>query len=202
MVIVKTRSFMYNTMMTPKTYFLIGVTALALMHPLVAGAYVSPEDVLLQDSFMNNFTPPPSARTAAARTAEQDRLALQQRQAAQAAYFSSQHAAAAATSSSTAGQAGSASSTNADLQDVLNSLQQTIDGLRGDQNTEEAKRTARLLGRIQDNQQSLSGDATMHSGAPLTSSGPATIFTIALLGGAMLYTMRRAKGSEQQTFQA
>ena len=163
---------MYNTLMHRRTLLLTGTLTL-LAVPLHAAAYLTPEQVLLQDTFLENFKEPPTARSTSEQVQWQNEVSAQRRAQEQAAYFAAQRS----SSPTHAAAAAQGSSTSAGLNDVLQSLQQTIDALANSR-AAPSDREQRILDRIAANQEAMHGtapeDEMLHSGAPLTDTGPGT----------------------------
>lgn len=173
--------------------------------PNVANAYLTPEEVLLENPFLPGTTTlaPPNARAAQGRADQQAAAAEADRNARQEAYFGAQE------SLNPAAPAEGADNTPADdseLNQVLLDLANTLQQLQGGEGQVVAPAGAltpeeeRLLQRIRRNQ--LAGDTTvlrapnnevLHSGAPLTDTGAGHwVLAIALAIGAG-FVLRRTE---------
>lgn len=199
MIIVKIYEFMYNTMMSRITLQL--ALSLALMLPMQAHAYLSPEDVLYDDSGIY-VAPPPNARSAAdVQRAQQERSAAR-RQAEWEALFADQedeeepvHAAA------------PEEPAEEDEQTQLEAILQKLSELEEAENSDESRREERILERIEEEQlrqryglsnggQVLGGNEVLHSGAPLSDTGPGLILSLVTLLGASAWTLWKARKLE------
>lgn len=197
---------------------LAGSALATLLLPVSAAAYITPEQVLLQDAFINNFTPPPTTRTTGNAVAQQAETSRERREREQAEYFASQRA---GTDDETLyGAAPEEDMEEPGLAGVLSSLEKTLQGLQNEQAATQSARDQRLLDRIAAQQaaqaateilrsgapldQFSTGKGTdgkgtdgkggyVNSGAPLNESGPASWAALALICAALWYTLRRAK---------
>jgi hypothetical protein len=196
-------------MMRVHTLPLAGSLLLGVLLPMSTVAYVTPDQVLMDDAFTNNFIPPPSTRSTDEASAYQNLTAKQRREQEQAAYFAAQREESDETLYGAAGEGTS----NPELTDVLSDLQQTIEDLKNQQDSEESKRNQRILDRIANQQETLHGGAPLdgkggcvtdgkgavdgkggciNSGAPLNESGAGTWAAIAFGCMAVFWTLRKA----------
>ena len=210
-------------MMRLHTRSLIGSALVALMMPVSAAAYVEPEQVLLQDAFINNFTPPPSTRQTDSQVARQAETSKERREREQAEYFAAQRAAnGEETLFGAAPDESEDGATDEELTGVLSSLQKTIDELKNQQESTQSQRDQRILDRIAAQQESEllrsgapldefgsgkgtdgkggdgkgtdgKGGGTINSGAPLNESGPGSWVALGLIVAALWWTLNRAK---------
>lgn len=207
-------------MMRLRTTPLIGTTLIAVLMPMGAAAYVQPEQVLLQDAFINNFVAPPTTRTTDEQVAKQNETSKERREREQQAYFAAQkNGTADETLYGAAPEAEDSTSNNSQLTNVLTQLQQSIDGLTEQQAHTLTQRDQRALDRIAAQQETLRSGAPLdeyydtgkgtgkgtdgkgddgkggiiNSGAPLNESGPGSWVALALICGALYWTLQRAK---------
>jgi len=166
-----------------KTYIIRGLCLLTLVLPTTALAYLSPEEVLTSDQNQQYFDPPPSAR-------ETQQVQAQQ-QSSDAALRAQQQAGLLGSSSSMTAQ-----SSSEDLHGAA-PAQTTDGGGQTSSMTEQDIVNQRILERVKADQlaaqaQVLASQQSLHSGAPLASSGPGTDVPLALLAGAGAWTMWKA----------
>lgn len=154
--------------------FSLSLLALALLMPLPAAAYLTPEEVLFDDDIYVDA--PPNARNAeAARDAQEAEYRAR----------------------AEAEQNAQTSSDDGDLHGAAGMEEPVTDAPDG--LTEEERRNARILERIEQNRaqngvvlQGNAHDETLHGGAPLASTGAGTIVTMLALAAAIGLTLRRA----------
>ncbi len=186
---------MYNNPMT-HTNTLRCLTLLALVMPTMTLAYTSPEEVLSSGNNAQYFNPPPTARDALATQQAQQSSDAAVRNAAQAAILPSS-----AVSSTPTDAAHGAAPTDqsALLQQLMNALGQKSSVSTADQ---------RALDRIHQQQYDaqVQADAMMivaqnggmlHSGAPLSQSGPGTVVSLLVLMLAGVWTFWKARKMEK-----
>lgn len=178
--------------------------------PLTAHAYLTPDEVLYEDDFSARFyEPPPSAREVDA-VAEQQRLnSAQRREAELAALNESEddettHAAAPDEEPAEEENAGGMS----DLDQLLDALErlQEIQGAAPAATATRSSEEERLLQRLKDREEQDTRDAwlnsiggeTLHSGAPLSETGPATVLITLAIAGAIGETWRRVRRAEKR----
>jgi hypothetical protein len=203
-------------MMRTHRLSLATLSLLGLLMPMSAVAYVSPDDILLQDSLLNNFTAPPTARETENVAASQRETSAERRAREQAEYFAAQRGG--TEDEYLYGAAPAQSGSDDELTDVLADLRDTIAGLKDEQDSIESRRQQRLLDRIEENQESYhsgapldgkggcvpsgkgtdgkgmdgKGGCVINSGAPLNESGPGTWFAIGFVCLALWATLRKA----------
>lgn len=208
-------------MMRLHTAPLIGSTLIAVLMPVSAAAYVAPEQVLLQDAFINNFAPPPRTRETDSRIAQQAETSKERREREQAEYFAAQKAGQEQETFFGAAPDEEYYEDEPGLADVLTNLQESIEGLKNQQESTASKRDQRILDRIAAQQEEtlrsgapleeygmgkggVDGKGTgkggtdgkggvINSGAPLNESGPGMWLVLALICGALYWTLQRAK---------
>lgn len=175
---------MYNTLMT-YTHFLRRTLLLALLVPSMAAAYTSPEDVLNSDENWQYFTPPPRSRDAEAIQEAQQASAAARREREQAALF----------------MKSSSSSSSAASDDPVAAPVSSASGQQSSFTTEEQRilervRTQQLNAEIDERVRVLVSQQGLHSGAPLSDTGPGTILAGFVLAGAGLWTIWKARRLE------
>lgn len=187
---------MYNTLMS-HTHFLRGLALATLLIPSLAFAdYLTPEQVLNSDQNAGFFDPPPSPRDAQAVQARQQASVASRRAAEQSSYFAQFSSASAASSVDDSGLHGAAPTSEPSAvsgQDSSLSLQDQRILERVKQQQAQAALDAEVAARMQ----VLASQQSLHSGAPLSSSGPGTILSAFLLAGAGLWTVWKAKKMEK-----
>lgn len=179
--------------------------------PLTALAYISPEEVLDDENMTTQFfSPPPSRRSVQDVLKRQQELSAMRREA-ELALVKPQPAAEAETNEPEPESSGNDIDKLIQLIQLLqedgghNAAQEEEDANSGLSMTDE-----RLLDRIHERQEAasrqamiealLGEDTTMHSGAPLTDSGPMSYVAVALMGLAVCETWRRVRKAEKATF--
>jgi hypothetical protein len=177
----------------------LGILLWSFALPVVAHAYITPEEALNDSNFTTQFfTPPPSPRTTQDVVQQQQDRSAQRRAAEQAAIMP---------------QSSSASSDDTQLHDAApdqagGTTTDTSGGVTQDPSTmtEDQLRDARLLERIKADQmaaaqqaalQALLGNQTLHSGAPLAHTGPATFVVALAIVAAIGETWRRVRKAEK-----
>lgn len=170
MVAKKTKSA-YNALMILRASIAIVTTLVALLMPISAQAYATPEEVLFEESFFL----PPSGRDAQDRVAAQRQKSAEQREKEQAEYFASQREPKEST-----------------IEDILADLTKAIEGLEKD--TPEARRTDRLVARVE--RRTEETGRTTRSGAPLVPTGAGTVLATVSILAAVCWTLRRARKIE------
>lgn len=160
------------------------IVVLALI-PNVASAYMTAEDVLLNDEFFL----PPTARESQGRLERQSAVSAERRMRIQEEEFAAQHPAAPE-------ELPKEETTDSEDETSEESAQTTTDL--------ELLRTLRLLDRITDRQRTLQygtpqADGT-HAGAPLAPTGAGAWLAATTMIGAVAWTIRKAKKSERVTW--
>lgn len=186
----------------------------SLMMPLAAHAYVMPEEVLDEGDFSTRFFEPPPSRRDMEAVAEEQRLrSAQRREAEQAAIMPQPEP----TEEVMRGAAPEQSMSDSDIQKLIDAIQQLQEsGNSSAAETDsvpssENMRDQRALERIKVQREAaeaaereayyrmLVGDSTkeaLHSGAPLSETGPATVLITLAIAGAIAETYRRVRKSE------
>lgn len=181
----------------------LGIMLSSSLSPVIAYAYVTPEEALDDENFTTNFfTPPPTPRSAKEIAAEQQERSAQRRAAEQAALNPPSSPASSVDDEETHSAAPDEESDD-DIQkliDALNELQN--DEAMPDDDENLTAEELRLLQRIREQQVSgnLSAgnrDEVLHSGAPLSDTGPATILITLAIAGAIGETWRRVRKAEK-----
>lgn len=203
---------LYHIMMHRPLLTIASLVSLAAM-PLTAQAYLTPDEVLYEDDFSARFyDPPPSPREVDA-IAEQQRINSAKRREAELAALNAdddedETMRAAApdeeTSEETGGSAG-------DLDALLDALER-LQAIQGNTNATagadaDVLRDAeeeRLLRRLRDREEAEAraawlnsfGGETLHSGAPLSETGPASVLVTLAAAGAIGETWRRVRKAD------
>lgn len=181
-------------MPTPTLQRLATATIVALMLiPTSAVAYMTAEDVLLNDEFFL----PPSARETEDRIARQAETSAERRQKVQSESFEAQHAAAPEEIPVEEEEVYGEEESGAQDTDASNLSATDLELLR----------TLRLLDRITERQQVLQYGAApqpgaTHTGAPLAPTGAGAWIAASTMLGAVGWTMRRARKSEKRVWMA
>lgn len=194
--------FLYNTLMT-STHTIRILALSTLFIPSIALAYTTPEEVLNGGGFPPLYTMNPGM-TNDERVAAQQASAAAWRDSEQQKNYDAQHPAAPAAPAPAADQ----SSSKGELDKMLEVLQALKEVNGGATQTgplsDEQLRAQRTLARVQQNQlqaqlnaQILASQETLHSGAPLADSGPATWIAFVLMAGAAFWILRSAKKLEE-----
>lgn len=170
--------------MMTRTLLTAATLALGLGMTAPAFAYTTPEEALEDGNFsVQYYEKPPTAREAAQRQQEQQERSAAQRAAQQEALFADDEE----ELMRAAAPDGMAQS---DWEALLNAIRNLDDGSTD-------ARDARLLERINAQQaaqlHALTTQETLHSGAPLSETGPATMAGVLLLLGTALLVIRKAK---------
>jgi len=203
-----------------------GILASSVLSPLTAHAYLPPEDVLNDDDFSATYySPPPSQREIDAVMEAQRERSAARREAEQAALQKEGedpeddelHSAA----DDEEEDDDEAASDLEALIEALQGLQEDDDDLHGAAGEEEEDNTSaltteelreqRLLERIRQQQldaqraaqygwmtAGLGAGETLHSGAPLSETGPATVLIVLAIAGAIGETWRRVRKAERK----
>lgn len=183
---------LYHTMM--RSSVIIGLLLMGIVAPQDASAYIPPEDLLNNQDFSLRFLEaPPSRRSIRDVIDEQAERSAQRRAAAFEAEYESQHPAAPEDPSAD-NQEATESPTQLDaILDAIDRLKNEEEGTT-ENVTDEDIRNARILQRIEANQKRGGdyGNESLHSGAPLTDTGPATTVAVTGLLAAALWTLKRA----------
>lgn len=184
--------------MMTSTHILRSLVLATLLTPAVALAYMSPEEVLStdQNARFYNFLPP-SPRHTEQIQAEQQASHAAWRESTQQQYFAAQGA-----QSSDSMHDAAPSNQDALLQQIVNQLNQN----QNQQATTKSDEDQRLLERVRQQQTDaqiqeaaqrlIASQESLHSGAPLTQSGPATVISLVGLAGAAVWTFMRARRME------
>lgn len=150
-------------MMHSRRLSLIGSAVIGLLLPMSAVAYVTPDQALFEDAFMNNFEPPPSTRGTSNRVSQQAETSAERREREQAEYFAAQRGESTEDELHGAAWEEEDSSENADLEDAIWALQQTIDDMKANPSSSGVSaREQRILDRVAAQQ-----EEQLRSGAPL-----------------------------------
>lgn len=186
-----------------------GLLLSLVLMPLSAEAYITPEEALNQDTLSTRFLPPPPTLSEIPSVIEQQRLNSELRR--QAALDAIKpHSSSSASSEDLHGAAPAQDQTDLDkMIELIKLVQsgQSSSGSPGNTGAGLDPVTQRLLIRVQAQQAQAERDAliqslvgqdgqTLHSGAPLTSSGPATILIALAAVGAIAETWRRVRKTE------
>lgn len=176
------------------THILRGLLLTVLVVPMTTLAYTSPEEVLNSDENAGFYNPPPSPRHTQEIQAQQQASVAAWRAAEQQALFEKSSASSApasddidplhgaAPSESTYGQTSGLSATD----------QRILERVKAQQAQAEMDAAVEARVRVLTSQQGL------HSGAPLTDSGPGTVISAFVLAGAGLWTIWKAKRLERE----
>lgn len=148
----------------------IGLALLALSLPLPASAYILPEDAL-----ENNLFLPPTHTEAPGRVRKQQKESADRRDREQEEYFATQHP-------------------DPPEEDDFVGMKSPAEVLPNDDEPSDAEilRTARMLDRIERNQQDISAPRILRGRAPVTDTGPATLLLAIPFLAAAGWTWRRA----------
>lgn len=180
--------------------------------PLTALAYISPEEVLDDENMTTQFfSPPPSRRSVQDVLKRQQELSAMRREAELALVKPQPKVEAEAETNEPEPE-----SSGNDIDKLIQLIQllQEDGGHNAapdeeDSNSGLSMTDERLLERIHERQEAasrqamiqalLGEDTTMHSGAPLTDSGPMSYVAVALMGLAVCETWRRVRKAEKAT---
>ncbi len=187
------------------------VLTLALL-PTVAAAYVTPEELLIEGTLSTRFyDPPPSTRETEDIVAEQNASASAVRASAQASIWGNGLPSSSSSAmSETVHSAAPESALDALLQMILNQQQGNAQSSSSSSLTVQQRIDERILDRIHEQQEQaelqalyeqygiLTGDATLHSGAPLSDTGPATAIALIAIAAAVTFTIVRAMWMEKE----
>lgn len=177
-----------------RSSLVIGLLLMGIVAPQDASAYIPPEDLLNNQDFSIRFLEaPPSRRSIREIVDEQAERSAERRAAAFQAEYESQHPAAPEDPAADNGETTDDPTQLDAILDAIDRLKSEEEGIEGNV-TDEDIRNARILQRIEENQQRGSGygDESLHSGAPLTDTGPATTVAVTGLLAAALWTLKRA----------
>lgn len=187
------------------TRLLSGLLLSLAFVPSTALAYVSPEEVISQDSNNTRFVPPPPLNTSDAVDAQQKKSA--DRRAAEQAKIIGNGLSQDETATEEETTHEAAPAMDGDLNEFLQKLNAKLDAEEAEKAAnEEARKNqdARILERLRANQE-LSGDSTvyvpsqesLHSGAPLAdtgmSTGVATLLAMLAVGSVVTWVVRLEK---------
>jgi|CXWL01.1.fsa_nt_gi hypothetical protein len=197
---------MYNTLMT-HTHTIRLLALGALFCPVAAMAvYTSPEEVLSSSENFRYFNPPPNPRDLQAIQLYQQAQIAAHRAEVQAALpkegeFAESSEANTEPDPTPAHEAAPAIDQNALLQMLINQLAPKQEEVAPESTIDD-----RILDRLRQQQlladynaeaARLAGLQPLHSGAPLTESGPGTIAALVVLSGAAYWTFRKARKMEK-----
>ncbi len=180
----------------------IAGTTILLLLPTLAAAYVTPEESLYPAAGYNNLLAPPSHRNSGDRIDEQEQTTRERREAEWQAAYDAQHPKSSAASSSRASSVAS----EATLEDVLSSLKDSIDDLKSGKHPAADKDPGFDNGMTIDSWENPSqggSEEVLHSGAPLTPTGPGTWVAVAALiatVGWTLWKVRNGSTVQQNKF--
>ncbi len=181
--------------------------------PLTADAYMSPEDVMDDENLTTQFfAPPPSRRTVQDVLRRQQELSAMRREA-ELALVKPQPKAEANVAANDPEPASSGS----DIDKLIQLIQLLQDedshsAAPAEENPDSGLSVTdeRLLERIRARQEAasraamiqalLGDDAVLHSGAPLSDTGPMSFVAVALMGLAVCETWRRVRKAEKTSF--
>lgn len=169
--------------MMSSTQILRALTLTTLLIPGVAFAYLSPEEVLSSDQNAGFYDPPPSPREAEAAQAAQQSSDAERRRLEQEALF----------------QKSSMSSAGSD--DALHGAAPETDPASlstTDQRILERVKAQQMQAEIEARAQVLASQQSLHGGAPLANSGPASIVIAFVMAGAGIWTIWKARRMEKQ----
>ena len=182
------------------------VLTLGLLVPVAAGAYVTPEDMLEEGTMSTRFfTPPPTAREAESIVEAQNKRAAERRAAQMSSVVGN-----GISSSSASSKASEATHEAASELTGIEALIQALQGLTGTAGATEtplATEDQRIIERIRAQQEEEERNAayeqygwsdgeTLHSGAPLSDTGPATTIALLVIAAAVTFTILRAWNME------
>ena len=183
---------------------------IGLMLPLPTAAYVTPEEVLNDDDFSTRFVEPPPSRRDISKIKEEEARVIAERRAAELAAIQG--------NGLPAEEDDVAVPTDEDLHEAapdneeggLGEILNAIDELKNKEVDAAELRDERMLQRIKLQQeqaklraqlpleiQRLMNGESLHSGAPLSDTGPATVGAFLLLGAAITWTIRRVRRMER-----
>jgi hypothetical protein len=200
-------------MMTRRTLLRIVLTASCALAPLTAqAAYTPPQDALFDENLADGFLVPLNKRQAAAAAERQAKQSAERRAREQRATFGGGIAAAddegdgETHASAWEEEAEDDAGATADeaLVGVLESIEQTLTGIREDSQTIENRRRQRMMDRLDEQQYRQQtygaayadiqyGPGTLHSGAPLAHTGPESWLAGGTMFGAIAYTLWKSR---------
>ncbi len=179
-----------------RSLFSFGILTSIMVLPTAAHAYITPEELLYEDDFSLRFLDePPSRREIQAAAARQAAESAARREAEQESAF------------------GGSSSSASSITPVIDPADDDLHGAApveptGDSTlTPEELRDQRALERIRDNAaqesyeaqlRALGMDETLHSGAPLSDTGPATWIVSFVVIAAMALTFKKVRSLEKR----
>lgn len=191
-------------------FLLAGLTLLlTALQPLNAYAYLTPEDVMNEDDLSTRFlAPPPSRRSMQdVQQAQRERSALQREEGLEEAKRES--GSLPEEEENMHGAAPEESEEQTDIQKLIEALERMEAEEGGEDVAEEDTssldpRDERLLERLKEQQEQerirkqyaaymANSDGNMHSGAPLSDTGPATVITVLAVAAAIGETWRRVR---------
>ncbi len=183
---------------------LTGLLLAGTASPLTAEAYLEPEDVLDDESLTTRFfAPPPSNRETADQVRKQQEESAARRAAEQEALKPKPEQ----PDEEELHGAAPEEEDQADLEALIKALQELQGASSSSAATGNDAVNQRLLERVQARQaaeqraallqQLLGNDQTMHSGAPLSDTGPAAVLTVLAMAGAVGETWRRVRKAQR-----
>ncbi|UPA22685.1 hypothetical protein K8942_00525 [Candidatus Peribacteria bacterium] len=167
------------------THILRSLLLTTLLVPSMAIAYTTPEEALSNEDNLQYFTPPPRSRDTEAIQEAQQASAAARRQREQEALFGKSSSSSAASIAAALSSAPAGTTTEPESSLTLEE-QRILERVRGQQMDADIEERVRVL----ISQQGL------HSGAPLSDTGPGTILAGFVLAGAGLWTVWKAKRLE------
>jgi len=180
---------------------LTGLSLLILVAPVTAHAYLTPEQVLLQDAFLHGFSPPPSTRQTETRRDLQQETSAERRAREQAEYFAAQRPAEPTFAAADEEDVRPAASD--EVEALLLQLQASLDELSGEEKTPDQLREERLLERIAARQGEIlrgaadDGKGVLEGkGKGLTDTGPGLFAALGVLLAAAGWTLFRVRSAE------
>lgn len=183
---------------------LTGLLLAGTVSPLTAEAYLEPEDVLDDESLTTRFfAPPPPDRELADQVRKQQEESAARRKAEQDALKPKP----AEPEEDMHGAAPDEEET--DLEALIKALEELQGASSSSSASDDDAVNERLLERIQERQEAsqraalleqlLGDDQTLHSGAPLSDTGPAAVLTVLAMAGAVGETWRRVRKAQKAT---
>ncbi len=194
--------------MMSRIFLALGILLTSIASPLTAHAYVTPEEALDDEEFTTQFfEPPPSPRTTQDVVNDQQERSAQRR-AAEQAELNPSSSSSIPMDDGTHNAAPDEETDDDEIQkliDALNELQGDEGTTDGEDESDVTAEELRLLQRIRS--QEVSGnisarsdtDEVLHSGAPLSDTGPATILLTLAVVGAISETLRRVFKADKLT---
>ncbi len=181
---------MYNNLMS-HTQLIRGLALTALLIPTMAGAYTSPEEVLSSDQNIGFYNPPPKPRDAEAIQARQQAEANARRDAEQQKLLAEGASSEAPVEDDSLHGAAASSAAPVVVQSGLTTEEQRIlDRVKAQQAEADIQTRVNAV---------LASQQSLHSGAPLSDTGPGSILIGFLLAGAGIWTLWKAKRLEMRS---